>query len=126
MNARPARRARQRAERGGRLAEALAAMLIRLKGFSIIARRFRAPAGEVDIIARRGRLLAFVEVKARRDLDAAVEAVTPHARRRIGAAAQSFLAKNQHLADYAVRYDIVAVAGWRIRHLPDAWRDRGL
>lgn len=123
MNARPTRASRRRAERGGRFAEGLAAMVLRLKGFSIIARRFRSGAGEVDLVARRGRLLAFVEVKSRRELDAALEAVTPYARRRIGAAAQSFLSRNQHLADCAVRYDIIAVAGWRVRHLTDAWRD---
>ena len=123
MNARPTSDSRRRAERGGRRAEWLAAMFMRLKGYSIIATRFRSGAGEVDLVARRGRLLAFVEVKARRNLDTAVEAVTPYARRRVGAAAHAFLARNRHLADCAMRYDILAIADWRFRHLADAWRD---
>ena len=56
---------RRRAERGGRRAEALAALWLRLKGWTILARRVRTPVGEVDLIARRGRTIAFVEVKAR-------------------------------------------------------------
>lgn len=117
--------ARRSAERSGRVAEWMAAMLLRLKGYSILTARFRTGAGEVDLIARRGQLIAFVEVKARRDFDAAITAVTPKARQRIGAAARVFLSRKRHLADAQVRYDIVAVAGWRIRHLPDAWRDKG-
>ncbi|WP_425410594.1 YraN family protein [Hyphococcus sp.] len=120
------RNARRRAERGGRLAEWLAAMSMRLKGYSIVKTRFRSGTGEIDLIARRGRLLAFVEVKTRRNFETAIEAVTPQTRRRIGAAAQYFLSKHQHLADCAVRYDIIAIAGWRIRHLRDAWRDGGV
>ncbi len=53
---------RQQAERGGRRAESLAALWLQLKGWQILARRARTPVGEVDLIARRGRLLAFVEV----------------------------------------------------------------
>ena len=115
---------RRRAERRGRIAEWFAAMFLRIKGFNVVESRFRCPAGEVDIIARRGGLLVFVEVKSRASLEMAVEAVTPYARRRIGAAAQMFLSRRAHLADCAIRYDIVAVAGWRLRHLPDAWRDQ--
>jgi len=115
---------RQRAERIGRRAEWLAAMLLRLKGFGVIARRYRAPSGEVDLIARRGNLLAFVEVKARASLDQAVFAVSTRNRRRVGAAAALFLARHQHLAKCDIRYDIVAVAGWRLRHIASAWRDR--
>ena len=123
MSAAPSRKARQFAERGGRRAEWLAAMLLRFKGFSIIASRHKTPLGEVDLVARRGRLLAFVEVKARARHDAAIEAVTYAARRRIAAAAVLFLSRRPDLADCATRYDIVAVAGWRLKHLPDAWRD---
>ncbi len=105
------------------MAESLAAMLLRFKGFSILETRFRTGAGEVDIIARRGGLLIFVEVKTRHNIDAAIESVTPRARHRIAAAAKVFLSRKRHLADTMIRYDIVAVAGWRIRHLADAWRD---
>jgi len=101
----------------------LAAMLLRLKGFAILARRCKTPLGEIDLVAKRGKLIAFVEVKARRDHDAAIEAVTYGARRRIGSAAGLFLSRRPDLADCAMRYDIIAVAGWRLKHLPDAWRD---
>lgn len=116
-------RARQRAERGGRRAELMAAMLLRLKGYSILARRHKTPSGEIDLVARRGRLLAFVEVKARRDATAAIDAVAYGARQRIIRAAGLFLSRRPDLADYAVRYDIIAVAGWRLVHLRDAWRE---
>jgi putative endonuclease len=114
---------RQRAERKGRHAEVIAAMYLRLKGYSILAERHRTPSGEIDLIARRGRMLAFVEVKARREADAAIEAVTYGARRRIVQAAGLFLSRRPDLAECAIRYDIIAVAGWRLRHLRDAWRE---
>ncbi|MFQ5563120.1 MAG: YraN family protein [Parvularculaceae bacterium] len=114
---------RRRAERAGRLAEILAALYLSLKGFAILERRFRAGGGETDLIARRGRLLVFVEVKRRASLDDAVFAVTPRGRRRIEAAARAYLSRRPVLADADIRYDIMAVAGLRLRHLPGAWRD---
>ncbi len=114
---------RQRAERHGRRAEFAAALLLRLKGYAILARRHRTPLGEIDLVARRGRTIAFIEVKARRDADDALQAVTYAARQRIARAAGLFVSRRPDLADCAWRYDIVAVAGWRLRHLPDAWRE---
>ena len=115
--------ARRRAEKAGRRSEHLAAFWLRLKGFSILAQREKTPGGEIDIVAKRGKLVAFVEVKARANADAAVMAVTAKARRRICTAARMFLARRRGLADCDVRYDIIAVAGWRIRHIVNAWRD---
>lgn len=123
MNAARNQADRRRAEAAGRRSEWLAAMVLQCKGFSILARRYKAPTGEIDLIARRGRLIAFVEVKTRADLDDAAGAVTPMARRRIGAAAAAFLARHPHLAQSDMRYDIMAVAGWRWRHVADAWRE---
>lgn len=114
---------RAEAEKGGRRAEFLAALFLQFKGFSIIARRFRSPAGEIDIAARRGPLVVLAEVKARSAFDDAVLAVTPRARKRIEAAGRAFLSRQRGLEDCALRYDIIAVSGWRIRHLPDAWRE---
>lgn len=116
-------RDRRRAEAAGRRSEWLAAMVLRCKGFSILARRYKAPVGEIDLIARRGGLLIFAEVKARASLDDAAGAVTYAARRRIAAAAAAFLARHPHLAQSDMRYDILAVAGWRWRHIPGAWRE---
>lgn len=115
--------ARVAAERRGRRAERLAELALFFKGFRIIARRFKAAGGEIDLVARRGPLLVFAEVKARASLDEAVFAVTPRARRRIEDAGRRFLALNPRLSPEAVRYDILAVAGWRVRHLADAWRE---
>lgn len=114
---------RRIAERTGRRAERLAAIYLWLKGYWVLASRVRNPGGEIDLVARRGRVLAFVEVKARASADAAIEAVTPRARQRIARAAGFFLARREGLAACDIRYDIIAVTGWRLRHLRDAWRD---
>lgn len=116
---------RQHAEKVGRRAEWLAALLLMLKGFAIVERRLKNPAGEIDLIAKRGKLVIFVEVKARARTDDAIEAVTPRNRARVGAAAEMYLSRRQVLAECMRRYDIIAVAGWRMRHIPDAWRDAG-
>jgi len=110
------------AETAGRRAEWMAAIFLILKGFSILKRRYRASTGEIDLIARRGRLVAFVEVKQRAKLDDAIGAVTAKARRRIERAADTFMAQNQPLADCEMRYDILAVAGLKLHHIPGAWR----
>ena len=115
--------ARKRAEVVGRKAEHLAAWFLRLKGFSIMAQRYKAPVGEIDLVAKRRHLLIFVEVKARKTIDAALFAVSTHNSRRISAAAAAYLARHPHLAQCDMRYDIIAVAGWRLRHVTDAWRD---
>lgn len=125
MTPRPDSAARRRAEKSGRRSEWLAALWLQMKGYSILAMRVKTPSGEIDIVARRGKLIAFVEVKARADADTAVLAVTAKAQRRICAAARMFLARRHGLADCQVRYDIIAVAGWRIRHIASAWRDAG-
>ena len=123
MTPRPDSAARRSAEKSGRRSEWFAALWLQMKGFSILARRAKTPGGEIDIVARRGRLIAFVEVKARADADAAILAVTAKSQRRICAAARMFLSRRPGLADCQVRYDIIAVAGWRIRHIANAWRD---
>ncbi len=114
---------RQRAETKGRRAEHLAAWFLRLKGFSILQQRYKAPNGEIDLVAKRGRLIAFVEVKARTSIDDAIWAVTDRNRRRVSAAASAFCARHPHLADSTMRYDIIAIAGWRLQHLTNAWQD---
>lgn len=116
---------RQEAEKVGRRAEWLASLMLMLKGFVIVERRLKNPAGEIDLIAKRGKLLIFVEVKARANMDNAIEAVTPRNRARICAATEMYLSRRHALAECMRRYDIIAVAGWRMRHIPDAWRDPG-
>ena len=116
------RPARQIAFRLGLSAESRAAALLMAKGYRIAARRWRSPLGEVDIVARRRRLLVFVEVKAREQLDDAAEAVSPRQRRRIIAAAEAWLAAHPDDASCDIRFDAVLVAPRRLpRHIPAAF-----
>jgi putative endonuclease len=110
-------------EAWGRWAESLAAWSLRLRGYRIVARRFRTPLGEIDLVVRRGRLVAVVEVKARGELDQALLALTPRQRQRSARAAELFLARYPDLAGHTLRFDLVAIRPWRLpRHLADAWR----
>ena len=114
---------RRRAEARGRWAEALAVLLLRLKGYRILARRLRLAAGEIDIVAARGSVVAFVEVKARADLASALESVSPRQRRRLQGAALQFVAGDPRQADRDLRFDLMLVAPGRWpRHVVDAWR----
>ncbi|WP_366654101.1 YraN family protein [Fodinicurvata sp. EGI_FJ10296] len=114
-------RARQGAERRGRLAESLAALWLRAKGYRIVARRFRCRAGEVDILVRRGDLLVAVEVKARSRSDTALGGVTARQRRRIERAVSAYCARAG--LSLSVRFDVVAVDRFCVpRHHVDAWR----
>jgi putative endonuclease len=115
--------ARKADERAGRAAETAAAILLRLKGYRVVARRFKGLRGEIDLIARRGAILAFVEVKRRASHADAAEAVSLRQRARIAAAAEEFVAARARLAGLGIRFDAVLVAPGRLpRHLPDAWR----
>jgi putative endonuclease len=118
----PRRRVRTVAFRLGLSAETRAAALLLVKGFRIVARRWRSPVGEIDLVVRRGRLLVFVEVKARGAFDDAAEAVTERQRRRIAAAAEAWLASHADDLDRDIRFDAVLVAPWRVpRHIPAAF-----
>ena len=86
---------RRRAERRGRLAEWLCLWHLRLRGWRIVARGWRCPAGEIDIVARRGGMLAIIEVKSRGDVAVAAAALAPRQRRRIARAAEAFLARGR-------------------------------
>ena len=113
---------RRIAFRTGISAESRAAALLVAKGFRILARRWRSPAGEIDIVARRRRLLVFVEVKARVDLDEAAWSVSNHQRARIAAAAEAWLARYPDDRIRDIRFDAMLVAPGRIpRHIPAAF-----
>ncbi|MBB3951724.1 YraN family protein [Aureimonas jatrophae] len=116
---------RRAAERRGHWAEWRAAWALRLKGYRILAVRHRTKLGEIDLIARRGDLVAIVEVKARPTLEAAMEAVSATSQRRIAAAADLWLTRRPDHARISLRFDIVAVLPrrWPV-HVPDAWRGR--
>lgn len=106
----------------GLAAEDHAAQLLDSYGFSILARRVRTGAGEIDLVARQDDLLVFCEVKQRTDLDAAAWSLLPRQRRRIAAAAEAFLATHPDLAGLDMRFDAVLVSrSGAARHLPGAF-----
>ena len=117
---------RRSAERRGRLAEWMCLWHLRLRGWQVIARGWRCPSGEIDLVARRGAVLAIIEVKSRDEAAVAAHAVTPRQRRRITRAAEALLGSRPDLASLDVRFDVMLVASKRLpRHLVDAWRIDG-
>jgi len=114
--------ARRRANRTGRCAEWAAALLLTLKGYRILARGFTVAGGEIDIVARRGEVVAFIEVKARPGLDEALLAVDGVKRRRLSRAAAVWLARNPWAASFDFRGDAVLMTPrhWP-RHVVDAF-----
>jgi len=118
-------RADRRPERHvrGRSGETRAVWWLRLQGFRILARNWRHPLGEIDILARRGRLIVAVEVKWRDSLTQAAEAVVPAQRHRIAQAAAVFLGQQPDAATLSLRFDAMLLAPGRWpRHIRDAWR----
>lgn len=116
------RGAKTKAYRLGLYAEILAALYLMLRGYRIIAWRYKTKIGEVDLIARRRQSLVFVEVKARQELSTALESVTVQMRKRITAAANSFLIKHPQYQNSEMRFDVVAVAlPFSVQHLDNAW-----
>jgi putative endonuclease len=114
-SARPVSPARVAAFRTGISAEGRAAAFLMAKGYRILAKRFRTPYGEIDLVARKRNLVAFVEVKARASLDDAAYAVTPRQQGRIVNAAQAWLMAHPEHGEFDLRFDVVLIAP---RHLP--------
>lgn len=123
-------RSKRRAERRGRFAEWWAALFLQCKGYRVLARRYRTRRGEVDLIVRRGRVIAFVEVKQRQSVLAGLDAVTPRAQRRIAAAGRSWLVSRRVGEAFEVRCDVVVLLAFSLfkprtwslpAHFRDAW-----
>ena len=113
---------RHAAEKRGRGAETLACWYLRLKGWRILARRARVPGGEVDIVARRGGTLAFVEVKARASEEAAAFSLDEWRLRRVAVAAER-LASRYMKSNDDIRIDaLFIIPGCWPKHLPDVWQ----
>jgi putative endonuclease len=130
MPADPARLAKDRAAdprrqiafRAGISGETWAAALLFAKGFRILARRWKCPVGEIDLIARRRALLIFVEVKARKEFEEAEWSITPRQRLRIAAAAEVWLSEHPDDRVRDIRFDAILVAPARLpRHIPAAF-----
>ena len=112
---------RREAERGGRRAERLAAWWLRLKGWRILAMRARTPVGEVDLVARRGRTVAFVEVKARASEADAAMALDDWRLRRVARAAEALAPRYAGDAD-TIRIDAIFIVPRRWpRHMTNVW-----
>jgi putative endonuclease len=118
------RSARGRAARlAGRRGETVAALWLLLKGYRILGFRLKTPHGEIDLLARKGRILAVVEVKRRMSAEAARLAVTERQRERLRRAGQALANRRAGLKDCVVRLDLVALArGGLPRHIANAWR----
>jgi putative endonuclease len=118
----PPDRERVAAFHRGLSAESRAALLLIAKAYRIVARRWKTPFGEIDIVARRRNELVFVEVKAREQFDDAAEAVTGRSKRRIAAAAELWLAHRPADAQCAIRFDVILVVPGKLpRHLVNAF-----
>lgn len=107
--------------RKGIWAEYLASLLLLIKGYSIQARRYRTPWGEIDLIAKRGKTLAFIEVKRRQVYRQGLEAITLSQRNRIERSGQAYVASVK-IDCNIIRFDVMIVTPWRLYHLKDAWR----
>lgn len=108
--------------RDGLMAEMLAAWLLRLKGYRILAMRYKTPVGEIDVIARRGKILVFVEVKARASIDEALYAVRTQQAKRIIRAAEYYLASGGAGNFHEMRFDVIAIRlPFQIRHIKAAF-----
>ena len=117
----PTRKSRRAALAAGWSAEGAAVLLLRLKGYRILARRYLVRGGEIDIVAQRGRTLAFVEVKLRATLDDALISLSQEKRRRISRAARSFVSR-QRATGLIYRADAIYIAPWRWpTHVPAAF-----
>lgn len=113
----------RRAQRLGVEAEATTERALRAEGWTILARRLRTKAGEIDLIATRDGLLVFAEVKARARLVEAAQAVSPRQRDRLLAAADIVLAEHSDWGNGGVRFDLLLVdAASRVRRIKDAFR----
>jgi putative endonuclease len=112
---------RQKAYRAGVWAETYCAFVLRCKGYRILDQRFRSGTGEIDLIAKKGEVIVFVEVKQRPSLEAAKYAIDARAQERIRRTAESYLAR-QFQGHVKGRFDAMLVLPWgRVKHIKNAW-----
>lgn len=121
------RQKRKQAENRGRRAETIAAIWLALKRYKIVARRYKTKSGEIDLIARKGQMVIFIEVKARRDADSAEKSLFPQMQNRIENASEIYLSRTPFAQNLTVRYDaIFVVPGFlglpKLIHKKNAWQ----
>ena len=120
---------RQRAHRYGMAAEKIAALWLRAKGYRILKERYRNHGGEIDILARKGKVVAVVEVKARQSRQECTYSITPAKQVRLSRAAQGLMSSAPAVAGLedlhtcSIRFDVVWITPrqWPL-HIKDAWR----
>jgi len=119
---------RQKSDAYGRWAEDLVALYLRCCGYKIISKRKKTPFGEIDLIARKGKMIVFIEVKYRKRKEALMDSLTPKAQARITKAADYIISRTPAFQALGQRFDLVFTAplgplplGY-IRHMKDAWR----
>lgn len=100
-------------EKSGRRAEQLAALYLRAKGYRLLAKRYRSPVGEIDLVMQRRQTLVFVEVKKRQVLDAALWSIRPQQIKRMRRAAEHYIAQHPKFNGLDMRFDAMFVAPWR-------------
>ncbi|MEP3045208.1 MAG: YraN family protein [Roseibium sp.] len=105
---------RRRAQSLGLSAETWAAWYLRLTGWRILKHRYKTRVGEIDLIAKRRKTVAFIEVKARRNRTAALEAVTPASQKRIGRAARIFVTEHPKAGFFTLRFDVIIIRPWAL------------
>jgi putative endonuclease len=106
----------------GLLAETIAALFLKVKFYQILAKRMRNFAGEIDLIARRGKTIIFVEVKARKILDESFEVLTNYQQARIKKTAELYLSQHSKFQNYDVRFDLIIFTPFRLPiHIKNAW-----
>ena len=113
---------RQKALKWGAIAEYAAALFLILKAYQILSIRYRIKAGEIDLIARRGQTIAFIEVKARADFETGILAIDEMKLRKFRKAVDHWLIRNPWAEAYTLRGDAIVVSPWRIPvHIEDAF-----
>ncbi len=117
------RNKRRRSHGWGIAAEYLCAAFLFFKGYSLIKLRYRNHSGEIDIIATKGKILVFIEVKARAQKETALYSISPAKQQIISSAARGFIAVHAKFADLGLRFDVMVVTSpLKIHHLKNAWR----
>jgi putative endonuclease len=113
---------RKKANKRGQLAEVFAATYLILKGYKVLKRRYKTPLGEIDLIVRKGKVIAFVEVKARKTLEDAAYSITDRQKKRIEGGARVFLGNNPNYGEYFCRFDAILVVPMGLpTHITNAW-----
>ena len=108
----------------GLRAELISKIWLQLQGYSIKEQRYKTPVGEIDLIAKKGRHIAFIEIKYRKTREEAAFAISDHQKKRINKAALFWLAKNSNLTYETLSFDVILIAPFRLPyHIKNAFEE---